>query len=73
MLDFLDCLQELKVKFALSNVLRSKGKQNLILLNWLKTNKDKYKVHYLDYSYSNSNYHTKDKETKSEEVLVVNY
>lgn len=73
LLDFLDCLQELKVKFALSNVLRSKGKQNLILLNWLKTNKDKYKVHYLDYSYSNSNYHTKDKETKSEEVLVVNY
>lgn len=27
----------------------------------------------MDYGYSNSNYQTKDKQTKSEEVLITNY
>lgn len=33
----------------------------------------KYRVIYLDYDYSNSNYQTKDKSSKAEEVLIVNY
>ena len=60
-----------KDRFALSNVLRSKGKENTILIEWLSNNK--YITHHLDYGYSNSNYQTKDKQTKSEEVLITNY
>ncbi len=73
LLSFLEALHEQKIKFALSNVLRSKGKENIILLNWLDENKEKYKAIHLSHSYSNSNYQTKDKTTKSEEVLIVNY
>jgi len=73
LLEFLDKLDEKKIQFALSNVLRSKGKENNILINWINSNKDKYKTVYLNYSYSNSNYHTKDKTTNSEEVLIINY
>lgn len=73
LLAFLDELHNNGIRFALSNVLRSKGKENTILIEWLKRNQDKYKVIYLDYSYSNSNYQTKDKTSVSEEVLIINY
>ena len=68
-----DGLHERGIRFALSNVLRSKGKENKILLQWIKTNAAKYRIIYLDYNYSNSNYQTKDKTASAEEVLVVNY
>lgn len=70
---FLDNLHKNKIRFALSNVLRSKGKENKILINWVEQNKDKYKTICLNYGYSNSNYQTKDKTSNSEEVLIVNY
>ena len=73
LLQFLDKLNAHNLRFALSNVLRSKGKENTILIEWLKKNKDKYKAINLDYSYSNSNYQTKDKTSNSEEVLIINY
>ena len=73
LLTFLNKLHEKKLRFALSNVLRSKGKENTILLEWLSENKEKYKAINLDYNYSNSNYQTKDKTANSEEVLVINY
>lgn len=73
LLCFLDKLNQKKIRFALSNVLRSKGKENRILIDWLNKNIDKYKVIRLNYSYSNSNYQTKDKESTSEEVLIINY
>lgn len=73
LLRFLDKLNAHNLRFALSNVLRSKGKENTILIEWLKKNKDKYKAINLDYSYSNSNYQTKDKTSNSEEVLIINY
>lgn len=73
LLKFLDRLNEKGIRFALSNVLRSKGKENSILIEWLSKNQDKYKTVYLDYSYSNSNYQTKDKTSVSEEVLIINY
>jgi len=43
------------------------------LLDWLDKNADKYKAKFLNYSYSNSNYHTKDKTSASQEVLIINY
>ncbi len=73
LLKFLDNLNKNGIRFALSNVLRSKGKENDILIEWLKRNEDNYKAINLDYSYSNSNYQTKDKTSKSEEVLIINY
>lgn len=73
LLTFLDKLTYRKMRFALSNVLRSKGKENTILISWLDKNADRYRAIPLDYSYSNSNYHTKNKSSGSEEVLIVNY
>lgn len=74
LLMFLDKLNKNGTKFALSNVLESKGKRNNILINWIIKNKNIYKVHYLDYNYSNSNYQTKDRNKNSTvEVLITNY
>nr|MDD5838417.1 DNA adenine methylase [Eubacteriales bacterium] len=61
LLSFLDELNGRNIRFALSNVLRSKGKENSILIEWLEKNAEKYKAIRLNYSYSNSNYQTKDK------------
>lgn len=73
LLTYLDNLNERGIRFALSNVLHSKGKENKILLDWIDRNVDRYRVIYLDYNYANSNYQTKDKTSKAEEVLIVNY
>lgn len=67
LLNFLDKLNEKNIKFALSNVLESKGKENKILKNWAKN----YNINYLNKNYNNSNYHTK--KGKSVEVLICNY
>ncbi|ALS22171.1 DNA adenine methylase [Paenibacillus naphthalenovorans] len=67
MLDYLDIH---KVKFALSNVLIHKGKENKILQEW----SNKYKVHKMDYNYANCNYQSKIKNKDSTiEVLITNY
>lgn len=71
LLSYLEKLDKNGIRFALSNVLESKGKKNEILADWVKKNK-KFKVKYLDYCYSNSNYHT-NREGVTKEVLVVNY
>lgn len=65
----LDEVDRAGVKFALSNVLESKGKSNDILKEWAKN----YKVNYLDHTYSNCSYHKKDKTSKDVEVLITNY
>lgn len=69
LLNLLDSLNSKGVKFALSNVLFSKGKTNDLLIEWSK----KYNVHHLDYTYQNCNYHTKDKSSKPDEVLITNF
>ena len=66
LLTYLDNLNERGIRFALSNVLHSKGKENKILLDWIDRNVDRYRVIYLDYNYANSNYQTKDKTSKAE-------
>lgn len=69
LLCLLDKLDNKGIKFALSNVLESKGKTNNILKKWSK----KYKINYLDYNYQNSNYQKKNKDGKEVEVLITNY
>ena len=71
LLNFLDEANEKGFKFALSNVLESKNKRNSILYNWIKSKG--YNCNRLNKSYSNSNYHRKNKESISEEVLITNY
>lgn len=73
LLQYLDNLHERGIRFALSNVLNSKGKTNHILMDWVNANIGRYRVIYLDYTYSNSNYQTKDRTSKTDEVLIVNY
>lgn len=66
----LDGLNSKGIKFALSNVFENKGKSNDLLKEWSK----KYVVNYLDNSYSNCNYHAKDKNKEGTvEVLITNY
>lgn len=69
----LDKLHKQRVKFALSNVIEHKGKSNDILKEWIKTNPSYY-TNYLNNHYSNSNYHTKNRDKNSSiEVLITNY
>ena len=72
LLTYLDELSENQVKFALSNVLESKGEVNEILQDWVASN-PQYLTIQLDYSYKNSNYQKRNKELDTKEVLIVNY
>ena len=65
--NFLDRANEKNIKFALSNVMEHKGKENTLLKEWSK----KYKVINLSNDYSNSSYNTSKGESK--EVLITNY
>lgn len=65
----LDKLNEKDVKFALSNVIEHKGIKNDVLIEWAK----KYSMHVIDYNYNNSNYHTKNTDKITTEVLITNY
>lgn len=69
LLSLCDRLNEKGIKFAISNVLEHNGSKNEILTEWSK----KYNINYLNYNYSNCNYHKKDNGHKSIEVLITNY
>lgn len=70
---FLDNASDNGIRFALSNVLSSEGKENKLLIDWLEKNKSRYNTIHLNYNYSNSNYQKKDRKTGSDEVLITNY
>lgn len=65
LLNLLDQLNNKNIKFALSNNFKY---DNPFLNEW----SNKYNIHYLNYDYSNCNYHKKDK-SKDIEVLITNY
>lgn len=69
LLNLLDSLHSKNIRFALSNVLETKGKSNDILKEWSK----KYHIHYLNNTYKNCNYQRKDKSNNTIEVLITNY
>ena len=71
LLNFLNRADKQGFKFALSNVLSSKNMKNDILKSWALENN--YKINYLSKNYSNCNYQRKNKDIKSEEVLITNY
>lgn len=69
LLDYLDKLNDKGIKFALSNVIRHKGRTNEILIRWA----EKYNMYALNFNYNNSSYHGKNKGELTEEVLIRNY
>jgi len=72
LLNILDKLNKKNIKFALSNVIEHKGKENILLKEWI--NKNNYKIYYLDKNYANSNYQLKIRDKKATlEVLIINY
>ncbi len=73
LLKFLDKLQNKGIRFALSNVLRCKGQENIILSEWLADNADKYKIINLKSNYNYASYSTKFKKFVTKEILVLNY
>ena len=72
LLNILSQLNDKNIKFGLSNVLKHKGKQNDILVEWVECNN--FYVTHLNKNYSNSNYHTSDRNSQNtDEVLITNY
>lgn len=69
LLNLLDQLDKKGVIFFLSNVFYHKGLTNERLIEWSK----KYKVIYINKTYSNCSYHFKEKNAKTVEVLITNY
>lgn len=69
LLNYLDMVDRAGAKFALSNVMIHKGKENQLLKNW----SSHYQVTVLNYQYNNSNYHSKAKLNDTVEVLITNY
>lgn len=70
LMNLCDKLDKQGTRFAMSNVLENKGKSNNLLKQWCK----KYNVHYLNNTYNNSNYQSKDKgKNTTVEVLITNY
>lgn len=71
LLNILDSLTKRDIKWALSNVLETKGKRNDILREWLLNST--YKAHHLDMQYTRDN-HGKGQHTHfTDEVLIINY
>ena len=72
LLQILETLNRKGIRFGLSNVLTHKGKTNSILAEWAIGNI--FCITHLDKDYSNSNYHTANRDKSStDEVLITNY
>lgn len=72
LLGLLDAISRRNVRFALSNVIEAKGKRNEILYEWIQNRPD-YRMIELNYAYDNSNYQKQNRETRTQEILIVNY
>lgn len=69
--EILDYLNRKGVKFALSNVSEHKGIKNEKMLAWKKENG--YHLHSINFNYDNCNYHTKNNQNITKEILITNY
>lgn len=68
--DLCDRLNTNNIRFALSNLIFSKGQENIILKEWI--DKNKYNINYINHNYKNSNYQ-RNNENKDIEILITNY
>ena len=72
LLNLLTELNARGVRFALSNVIKHKGKTNDILTTWISDNN--FNVIHVNKDYSNSNYRTINRDKlATDEVLITNY
>lgn len=71
LMSLLNDLSNRGVKFALSNVTQHKGTKNEALICWARENK--YHTHKIRFDYNNCNYHTKNRDNVTKEVLITNY
>lgn len=69
LLELLDYLNKIGVRFALSNVLTHKGMTNEKLVEWSK----KYNIKHIEKTYNNSSYQRKNKDKETQEVLICNF
>lgn len=70
LMNICDNLNDRNVKFAMSNVFENKLNKNQRLIEWAKG----YKINYINNTYNNSNYQSKDKGNfTTVEVLITNY
>ncbi len=69
--NILSDLDKSGVKFALSNVIEHKGIKNNILEDWCAQHN--YYLHDIKFNYKNCNYHTKNTDKITREVLITNY
>ena len=69
MYNYIDWLNSINVKFALSNVSIYRNKENTILQDWMK----KYNIYNLNFKYKNNNFNKKDNTAFTQEVLITNY
>ena len=69
LMQLLDKLDSMGIKFLMSNVLVHKGCSNEELIQWSQ----KYNIRYIDKKYNNCNYHLKNKSDETEEVIIFNY
>lgn len=67
--DILDSLNKSGVQFALSNVFIHHNQINYPLIRW----SEKYKVNFIDKSYSSCFHNVKEREALTVEVLITNY
>ncbi len=69
--NLLEDLDRRGIGFALSNTLRSRGRENSFLIQWLSQHPG-YRVIHVERSYANSNYHLRDRDAESDEVIITN-
>lgn len=71
LLEFLKKLDSKGIPFALSNVIEHKGQEHSLLKKWAEDNY--FNIIFIKSNYSNSNYHIKNKNAETKEVLITNY
>ena len=70
LLNMLTDVNNKKINFALSNVLRKDGIENEILAEWI--DKNEFKKNSIDYSYRSSSYNKINRDAGEEEILITN-
>ena len=68
---FIKSIDNIGLKFALSNVIEHKGQTHEKLIDWALGNK--FNINHLQMDYKNSNYHSTSKLFNTTEVLITNY
>ena len=71
LLEFLKKLDSKGIPFALSNAIEHKGQEHSLLKKWAEDNY--FNIIFIKSNYSNSNYHIKNKNAETKEVLITNY